>query len=622
MNNRILLIISIALLFVVNGAESQTIRTGRTVGLAGSNALGMFGTHAVSWNPANLGLKYNPSMSIRLPSIGFGMDNNAFSPQYISDTFVEGKILHDSDKKAIISKITEDNWKLSAAGGAPIFGLSNGAFAFNFDVHSSLEANIPRELINMALYGWIKDEIYEFKDVDERGMAYMTASFSVGKAIEQSFIPYMEELSLGATFKYIKGITYGGLAKVDATLQVTDQIINAEGIVQFEQSQNGDGVGLDFGIAGFLPDFDTYVGMTVGNLSGNIHWTQVKVEETQFNLHDNINIDSLSSEEYLRNLLNQVDSTFPGISFKEPLPSYLIFSATKPIMIFDRESNVYLSYYQGLNDAIGHSTAPRLALGTEWNVIPILPVRLGIAAGGIEKTVFSGGIGLNLKHFQIDIGASWQRGILAGAEGYSVAITNYFTGSKPLLKSKPSSKKNIENAPPSPIGMEKVTMSDLGLNSMQLGEKNYSKELDPFRDGSIFYSVVDKTIPNAKLYNRFFKKAAVIVSRVKLAQLISNVINKKDEKVLLKYKLNPTKSPVTFPESPLFQFVTETLQGSVKESLLLKVEANKLRESLAVDFKGKEGKSEVLNEFDKSAVNIEESIKQLPRLIRALNNLP
>jgi hypothetical protein len=39
--------------------------------------------------------------------------------------------------------------------------------------------------------------------------------------------------------------------------------------------------------------------------------------------------------------------------------------------------------------------------------------------------VLSGGFGLKSGYYELNVGGSWQRGILAGAKGFTVAVTNY-----------------------------------------------------------------------------------------------------------------------------------------------------------------------------------------------------
>ncbi len=622
MSKQILFIaVAIAILLPIVEADAQTINTGRSVSLANSNPLNMYGVHAVTWNPANLGLKNNPAFSMRFPSISLSVGNNAFNPQYISDTFVEGKFLHQEDKDEIVGKLSEDKWELYGTAGMPAFGVSSGAIAFNFDLHSAGSAAIPGAVLEMALNGWVKDEMYNFDNVDEEAMIYSTVSLSAAKSMEYSFTSLITKLSLGATFKFILGYYYGNLERHDAYHVVSDEKIDAKGVFHYRHSKDGDGVGLDLGIVGYMPDIDSFIGLTIGNMFGNIHWTGVEVTETSYEIHDALDPDSLlGGSSYYENLFNKKDTTLIGESFKEPLPSYFMLSASKPLIIFNKESNLYISYYQGLNEAMGHSMTPRLALGSEWEIIPLLPIRFGVSFGGIEESVYSGGFGLNLKYFHLNFGASWQRGMLADAEGFSLAVTTDVMKPKPEnVRKKEKRKKKRDLTAIIPTDKKALVTTDFDLERMEPGQKDYSVAMDPFRDGAVYYHFLKKKKKHKK-YNTFFKQTAVVTGITKLAERIQVAIINKDERTMAKYLIFPDKKPVTEFESPLYVFVTETLHGSVKQALLLKVEADRLRKEVDKDFGKRESelKTTVILELEAAVEALEWSILRLPKLINTL----
>ncbi len=410
-------------LLVHSPAFGQTIRDGRNVGLAGSGALGMYGAQAVGWNPANLGLKANPHMTITFLSAGVSLGNNAFSPDYIGTTFVEGDTLDSLDIEDILSEIKSDRVTLYSGLSAPLFGISSGNYALNvLDFHLVASGAIPQEVFELLLRGWERDRVYSFDAVEEDVMIYWTTSFSVAKPLTPP--TFMKELAVGATFKYIHGTFYEGLGRSGGSFQVTQEAIITDGEFQHLQSTSGDGVGLDLGASGWLNEFDVQVGLTIGNLIGSISWTDVEVEELTFELDEGIYIDRLLRKNYWKHLFNDTTVSYTMGSLRKPLPRYLLLSACKPGLPWIRGGDLFFSWYQGLNDAPGHSTTPRLSLGAELRPRSWFPLRVGIAVGGIEGSEFSGGFGLDYSIYQLNFGASWQRGLFFGAKGFSFAITN------------------------------------------------------------------------------------------------------------------------------------------------------------------------------------------------------
>ena len=414
------LLISV-MLMLANGNDlnAQTMRTGRTIGTAGSSGMGMLGAQAAGYNPAILGLRINTPMSVNFPSIGISLGNNTFTPQYITDTFVEGDTLSDADKNEIIGKIEEDDLKVYGFLGVPVFGMSVESYALNFDVHGLEKTTLPSDIFRLLFAGPEQDVLYQFDSVKQEAMAYWTASLSAAKALTPP--KYFSDFAVGATFKYIGGIGYGNVMDSNAWLQVTQDTVHAEGVFRYYRSISGDGVGLDLGVAGEVSSINTYVGLTLGNLIGSVNWDKVFVDQHTFNRHDGISIDSLMIAEYWEDFLHQTDSTLSVSSVRSNLPRYLLLSGSRPY--FKNRGDVYLSWYQGLNDVPGQSTTPRVSLGTELRVIPLLPLRAGMAFGGAEGSVFAAGMGLNFGGFKINFGTSWQRGLLANAEGFSLALT-------------------------------------------------------------------------------------------------------------------------------------------------------------------------------------------------------
>ncbi|MBM3329857.1 MAG: hypothetical protein FJY67_10385 [Calditrichaeota bacterium] len=412
------------MMMLPEGALAQALRTGRSVAMAGSSPLGMYGAQAAGWNPANLGLKANPKVTMQLPSFAWSFGNNAFSPQFIMDNFQEGEVLDSTDKERILGEFDTDNLDMNLALGIPIFGFSGGRFAFNTDAHVLGRFSLPEDLFQMALTGPVKDRVYDFGTVEEAGMAYWTAGLSVGHPLPAPF-PFLSEFAVGATFKYVGGIAYGELDKKDAVLQITSSTIRAEGLTRLLiGKEGGDGIGLDLAAAGKMDPGNIYLGVTLGNVIGSINWSDVEAHESQFYRNSGIHPDSLSHNEYWEHFLQQDDTTYNIGSRTTPLPKYFMISGDLPYM--NGKADLFANYYQGLNDVPANSLTPKFSVGTEFRWLVVLPLRAGVSFGGLEGFELGGGFGIKLPGYQLNFGASWQRGVLAGAKGFSLAVTQSF----------------------------------------------------------------------------------------------------------------------------------------------------------------------------------------------------
>lgn len=403
---------------------AQPMRTGKTIATAGACGGAMFGVQAAGWNPANLGLSANPGYSFYLPlSVGTSVGNNSFSPDYITKTFVKGDTLSAGKKKEILGKLDADDFRLYSYAGVPVIGMSLKSNAFNVESFAFANAKMPSEIFDLSLNGPLEDKYYELKDIESEAIGYVAISYSVAKA----FTPphkSIRELSFGATFKYVYGVAGGVLNEHTGHILISREAINAEGKFRYLLSERGDGIGLDLGVSGIIDPLNMYVGLALGNLIGNINWTETQASDFEFWRLKGIEIDSVTTDGYWERFFHNNDTTYAAGDFTTPLPRYFLLSGQKSFA--NDNVDLFLSWYQGLNKSSGHSQVPKISLGTELRYIKFLPIRFGFGLGGVVSTQYAFGFGFNTPVWQMSIGASWARGIAFGANGFSISLTNYF----------------------------------------------------------------------------------------------------------------------------------------------------------------------------------------------------
>lgn len=423
MRGKNIILISAVLLFVLaTMSPSQVIRTGRSVGLAGSNMTNMMGAHARGWNPASLAMPSRPGFNLAMASFSGSFGNNAFTPQYISDTFVKDAELSEQIKDDILSKLDADRFKLNAFVGIPVIGVAVDKFAFNIDSHIIVRTAIPADLFRLALRGPKVDQVYHFDNLSGESISFWSASLSTAKRLTP-WGPF-DAFSVGATFKYLGGIAMQNLDRRSGTMLITHENLYADGSFRNLIATSGDGVGLDLGVAARFDKPDIDIGLILGNLVGAIAWSDVEAKEKQVYRNEGVNLDSLTNSGYWKRFFNEVDTTYNIGDYRTSLPTYVILGAEK--LILRDLINLSASWYQGLDEDSGGSLSPRFAVGAEMYFIPILPLRAGISFGGYEEFQLTGGFGLRLPGYQFDLGASWERGIAANAQGFTIAVTNTF----------------------------------------------------------------------------------------------------------------------------------------------------------------------------------------------------
>ena len=594
-------------------------------------------------------------MTFFLPSAYSSLGNNAFSPQYVGDTFIEGKWLDISDKQDILSKIKSDNIVLYGHGAFPLFGMTIRNYGFSLmNFNYQLSGSIPQDILDLALNGWEKDRSYTFDTAEGETYNYWTTSFYLSKSLDPPWI--FEDFSLGLTFRHIQGVNYWGLGETSGTFQVSGTSIEAEGLFEYLSAKSGDGIGFDFGIAGWLQPFDTFVGLTCGNLLGGINWSSVEVREVCFERHRGIDLDSLAKGDYWERFFNETDTTFWRGSFISPLPRYLELSIYKPSVYLGEKGDIFASIYQGLNDVSGYSLIPKLTVGTELRMLPFFHTWGEFGLGGVEGVEFGGGFGFNFSGYEFSLGADWQRGVFSNAKGFSIAMRNYFglpsdgevrevyvpkPKKAPKVKAKPVEKpieKPIEEPivepvvepvkepvaepevvefalPEPPSGMKSLTMADMGLKDMDPGQQLFREELFPFVDDPVYYHEVE----NEK-YDKFFKDAAILTGTVLLARRVIKAVKEKNKDVMKLYKLLK-KPPFVKLESPFYRFIAETLPQSGQKAKELVSTGASLPVEARRDFTGKNARKlpKVIKSVYGSVKDIKAVQDELPELIRMLS---
>ncbi|MFN3820878.1 MAG: DUF5723 family protein [bacterium] len=422
-----LITIGLLYLLVISGwrvSDALPLRSGRSVGLAGSGALVMWGVQADGWNPALLGLKASPKFSLIIPSVGLTVGNNAFSPQFITDHFQEGDTLTEADKTEILNQMGRDKLTLRFGLGIPVLGFSAGNLAIAVQASNGLRFSLPRDLFELALTGPRRDVVYDFSTLDLDIASYTTLGISYAENLS-GLLPFASgEMSVGGTVRYIYGLGFTQLDRKTATLQVTQDAIHAEGNTRLlTGTKGGTGYGLDLGWVWAVKK-NVLVGLTLGNLIGSITWKDVEAREAIFSRNSGLHPDSLANSDYYKHFLTQEDTTYTISSHRTPLSRYLLLSG---LLIKGHKGFVGATLYQGFNTTPFQNTTPRLSIGGEWRPIVSFPLRAGFSVGGLEGVELAGGFGIHLVGYQINLGASWQGGVLTKSKGFSIALTQVIT---------------------------------------------------------------------------------------------------------------------------------------------------------------------------------------------------
>lgn len=404
----------------------------RAMGMAGSYTAMARGVESIYWNPANLGLKDSPKVSLPL-NLGFSYilennswsvaDYNDFNGEFI-DEDMKDDLLKDLDREGLQFN-TDLGLFLPVIGGATFplpWGLSS-AMAVN--VRVGIEGQVPRDMIEFMMRGnaFERDRLaegldpnYDIAEWDGQGWALGVFSWAFAKPwIPAQLAPYVSEFALGGTVKVLGG-ALGEVVESDGgfVTRVSGTQMNASGV---SRAGGGVGFGVDLGAVGVTRDGRTTVGLSLMNLLDVMTWSISPVQDSVFVIAQGISAtsftgkagldqvfdnprdviidgrrDTLSRDElrgmgYRGEALDAVwDDGDPVFHKEKDISS---FSRTLPAMMRLGVSHkpmprltVAANYDQAFSSGFGISSTPRVSVGTEYRLVDWFPVRFGLSAGG------------------------------------------------------------------------------------------------------------------------------------------------------------------------------------------------------------------------------------------------
>jgi hypothetical protein len=168
----------------------------------------------------------------------------------------------------------------------------------------------------------------------------------------------------------------------------------------------GTGWGLDLGVAAEVRD-GIVAALSITDI-GAVSWGR-NVEERIAS--GTIHLDN-PLDEAQRDLLEDAvhGERRPGGDFSTPMPATIRLGVAVELhkipwarRILFGELTAALDYHQGLLNAPGSSTTPRVSLGVEYTPIQHVPLRAGVSFGGREGTGVAFGFGVHVGFFRLDL---------------------------------------------------------------------------------------------------------------------------------------------------------------------------------------------------------------------------
>jgi hypothetical protein len=435
----------------------------RSLGMGRSAVAGTRGTDAIGINPANIAIPDVGYVNISLVNTNFRASTELFTydiyQKYFTGIDTGGTKraaypLTTQDKNDIRNQLPENGITginiESMLAGVSLETALLGGIGFALIDHAGINFAFSRDYFDMLyLQGLPSNAKYNFSGTSFEAWWYREYNFSYGRRLPVH-IPFLKNLYAGAALKMVRGYGIFQTTKNNSTIEnktaATDTGKNSilgnfdflaqhAGIDFFNTITNdsvthtfafmpdpvGKGTGFDIGLsAEFSEGF--IVGISVTDI-GKITWDK-NVMLTSGG--GNVTYSGYTKEiiDSLKDQIKGKESV--GETFSTSLPTVFRIGATAQsdkvsfLKFLPGRLLVAVEYAQGFNESLGNTTKPRLSLGAEYRIIPLLPLRTGFILGGNDKARWAFGFGLDFRALTLDF-ASDNFGMFFSPKNFNVA---------------------------------------------------------------------------------------------------------------------------------------------------------------------------------------------------------
>ncbi len=401
-------IFSLIVLFLTTTSERMLGQTGlsnaRSFGMAGSYLALARGAEAPQSNPANLGLRTNPSNSFHFLALGVIVANNTLTKSDYD--LYNGAWLNNNDKKTILQLLPAEGLHFQFGSEVELAAYSWQHFAATLSLEVLSTGRLARDFVDLALQGNALNRRYEFSGSSGAGFAAVTAGLSLGRPLSLPFLArYVQEFAVGTTVKYVHGLRAAEVVEAQGNLITTWEGLNGDGRTRIRSARGGKGLAFDWGAVTVVNPKLSF-GLALRNVPGVIYWNQ-QVREYEWGAR----LDSVTAQSWNENhdtVLQSWSRQRRGPAFFSLLPTVLHAGMAYRLQWAQLAADV-AHRLRGKDESVAR---PDLRLGMEVHYFDFLPLRFGLSTGGGYGWGTAFGLGYKSKTFAIDIAAQGRQGFL------------------------------------------------------------------------------------------------------------------------------------------------------------------------------------------------------------------
>lgn len=398
----------------------------RALGMGGAYTTLARGYEAAGWNPAVLAAHGRPGFSIGLVQGQADFGSNAYS---FGDVMTyNGKALSDADKQYLLDQV-DSTLQMRAFAGITPFALQIGPFALSLASSGSVTSHLGRDAIELALFGnTTRSGPGEFFTAAGSRANGWAATVLAGSFAWPFRLP-IGRLSAGVTVKKVWG---HGLAMGRETsshfqlnptfgAQAAGHVIYTQfppdyevgpGSLFGDEGSPGSGMGVDLG--GVLELGGLTLGATIVNALGSMSWKNERFRYERADYQVIQAADGSVGDVLTHTTLvgSGIDGDATARALRDSLLAHASFSRLVRAGVSARVAGLLLAADAQfrLSDGLDSQPTQTAAVGVEYVLFGVLPLRAGMGTDFADNYTFSAGSGLWLGPFRLDVGAATTAG--------------------------------------------------------------------------------------------------------------------------------------------------------------------------------------------------------------------
>ena len=345
----------------------------------------------------------DPSFSMSLFSLAFGLGSGNITPDWINEQLFGGRDLRDQDQKEdFLDGLSEDvNMQLPLASSLPIINLSFGPNVIGLgQVRSYTKINLPSGLTQVPFKGLPSGEELNLSDLKIQHITYLPVSYSRGFVLKPGIVPFGRKSYAGVRASLLVGLAEIHTENISGILQGTgehtliDTEIEINSSIPFKADGKFPGLSLSYGFGidlGIITEIDDRltVGASIDNLLASINWKSG--ERYTASAAGEITAEDISEADSVSDYLDQSEIR-ESLSYKTSLPMSINLSGTyiaKDWAVLDANLRI------DIGDTYWASDSPTISIASEFFPASKVPLYFGMSLGG--RSGFVWGTGLSIK---------------------------------------------------------------------------------------------------------------------------------------------------------------------------------------------------------------------------------